>query len=211
MWQYVCARPSLCSLCYTQQLVSASFVAFLCSLFLSLVIDRTCRDLVAISSPSESFLELGVVVLHRVERTRMAHLKVSSKNVLEASKHYDGGSSTDILKTVDKVIRYNDNKREAEKNKEIEERHMIRSNHQVTTHIALHKDDGTSQNFVMEVPASVQFQPLHKEIMTKCGRKKLRLSWIDRDGEIGELSHQTWRIHARNVVQSSLEDPCARR
>ena len=129
-----------------------------------------------------------MVVLHRVERTHIAHLKVSSKNVLEASKHYDGGSSADILKTVDKVIGYFDNKREAEKNKEIEERHMIRSNHQVTAYCSS-QDDGTSQNFV-EVPASVQFQPLHKEIMTKCGGKKLN-SWIDRDGEIGELSHQT--------------------
>lgn len=121
-------------------------------------------------------------------------------DVPSGQKHYDGGSALDITATVDKVIKYNDDKRTKKKQQEIEDRHMVRANHQLKMRVVIHGKNGEQRLHLMELAASISFQPLKKAVMEKCGLDaKIHFAFIDADGEVVELNMETWRSFIREM------------
>ena len=118
--------------------------------------------------------------------------KLQKKNQ-EVGKHHDGAFK-EVRKVVDRVLSYNNDKLAKAKEMELEARQMIRSNHQLSMRVLLHTSPGAPSQVNMRVDANITFQPLRQMIIDRCKmRSKIRLSWIDVDGEIVELTMKSWR------------------
>ena len=56
-------------------------------------------------------------------------------------QHFDQVSSKDITSTIDNVINYHERERQKREREELEQRHMVRSNHTLTLRIILHEGE----------------------------------------------------------------------
>ena len=119
--------------------------------------------------------------------------------IVQQTQSLDDGSGA--LEVIDKVCAFADKMRSDNQRTELDERGMVKCNNMVTLHVILHGALAMKieqKAFRLDVKASEQLDKIKTAVIDRMGSlwpsdAKLRLSWLQDDGDFFELTQSLWK------------------